>query len=153
MTTIKFKKLHGDAHLPENEEGNIGWDIRCVEDEGFRNGFGDGYVKFKLYPGDRHTFSTGLASEIPKGYAILFRDRSGLAAKHGIHGLAGVIDESYRGEWKVCLINLSNQPYAFTVGDKITQGILVPVVNAQVEWSEELSETIRGAGGFGSTGK
>ena len=98
---------------------------------------------------------TGLYVELPEGYEMQIRPRSGLAAKHGITVLnsPGTIDADYRGEIKVILVNLSNTPFTIEPGERIAQMIVARY--EQVEWQavESLSETERGAGGFGSTGK
>ena len=98
---------------------------------------------------------TGLFVELPEGYEMQIRPRSGLAAKHGITVLnsPGTIDADYRGEIKVILVNLSNTPFTIEPGERIAQMIVARY--EQVEWQavESLSETERGAGGFGSTGK
>ncbi len=99
---------------------------------------------------------TGIAIALPgPEYAALIVARSGLAVKHGIalsNGV-GVIDSDYRGELRVGLVNLSGRPYTIQPGDRIAQLVVTPVVQAQIEIVEELDETARGAGGFGSTGK
>lgn len=108
-----------------------------------------------LSPLERAMVSTGLYVELPEGYEMQIRPRSGLAAKHGITVLnsPGTIDADYRGEIKVILVNLSNTPFTIEPGERIAQMIVVRY--EQVEWQavESLSETERGAGGFGSTGK
>jgi dUTP pyrophosphatase len=107
-----------------------------------------------LAPGRRHAVATGLALAIPEGYEIQVRPRSGLALKHGI-GVAnapGTIDSDYRGELKIILINLGEEPFAIARGDRIAQLVLAPVVQAAWEEVATLGETVRGSGGFGSTG-
>ena len=96
---------------------------------------------------------TGLAAEIPPGFYGRVAPRSGLAVKHGIDVLAGVIDADYRGELKVPLINLGQQTVSFDAGERIAQLIIVPVVQAQFEIVDEFVASDRGEGGFGSTGK
>jgi len=107
-----------------------------------------------LAPGARHAVATGLAVAIPVGYEIQVRPRSGLALKHGITvpNTPGTIDSDYRGELKVILINLGDEPFAIARGDRVAQLVLAPVV--QAAWNEvaTLDATERGAGGFGSTG-
>ncbi len=99
---------------------------------------------------------TGIAIALPgPEYAALIFARSGLAVKHGIalsNGV-GVIDSDYRGELRVGLVNLSGRPYTVQPGDRIAQLVVTPVVQARIEIVDELNETARGAGGFGSTGK
>ena len=107
-----------------------------------------------IEPGVRHAVATGLALAIPPGYEVQVRPRSGLALKHGISvpNTPGTIDSDYRGELKVILVNLSEEPFAIARGDRVAQLVLAPVIRAT--WSEvaELDETQRGDGGFGSTG-
>ena len=104
---------------------------------------------------DRAMIPTGISIQLPVGYEAQVRPRSGLAARHGISvtNSPGTIDADYRGEIKVLLINLSREPYTIQPGDRIAQ--LVVARHERVEWEsvESLDETVRGAGGFGSTGK
>lgn len=104
--------------------------------------------------GARAMIPTGLRFEIPLGYEIQVRPRSGLAAKNGITCLntPGTIDSDYRGEVKVILINLGDAPFVVQNGDRIAQLVVAPVTQGRFMISESLSETERGAGGFGSTG-
>lgn len=154
---LPFMSLHPDAKLPEKSGPfEACYDLFCVYDE---NGEGweldyyaPGWV-FRLEPYQSYTFSLGIASAIPTGYAVYLWDRSGLAVKHNIHRLAGVIDSTYRGEWKACLINLSDQPYYITSGDKIIQAQLTRVFPAKPFWVNKLPDSYRGEDGFGSTGK
>ena len=107
-----------------------------------------------LAPLERALVPTGLFVELPEGYEMQIRPRSGLAAKHGITVLnsPGTIDADYRGEIKVILVNLSNTPFEIVPGERIAQAVVAQ--HAQVEWveTEQLESTDRGAGGFGSTG-
>lgn len=107
-----------------------------------------------LPPLGRALVPTGIAIEVPEGFAAFVFARSGLATKHGVclSNSVGVIDSDYRGEVKVGLINLSNEGFTIRRGDRIAQMCVMRVEHAQVELSEELSDTNRGAGGFGSTG-
>ena len=104
---------------------------------------------------DRAMIPTGISIQLPEGYEAQVRPRSGLAARHGISvtNSPGTIDADYRGEIQVLLINLSREPYTIQPGDRIAQ--LVVARHERVEWEsvESLDETVRGAGGFGSTGK
>jgi dUTP pyrophosphatase len=137
---IKFKRLDKDAQLPTRAtEGAAGFDIYC-------NGF------YTIAPSVRCLLDTGIAMAIPEGWCGFVMPRSGLAAKHGIDRLAGLIDSDYRGEVKVSLINHGESPVEFKKGDRIAQIIFVPVMLASCE-VEEFEDTERGAGGFGSTGK
>ena len=102
----------------------------------------------------RTLISTGLYIAVPKGHEVQIRPRSGLAIKNGISVLnaPGTIDADYRGEVKVILINLSDQPFIIRSGDRIAQMIVAPFTTAEWKETESLDETIRGAGGFGHTG-
>ena len=102
--------------------------------------------------GGRALTPTGLRLAIPEGYAGLVWDRSGLAAKHGIHCLAGVIDSGYRGEVKVVLQNLGGEDFTVERGMRIAQMLVQPVAAAELVRVENLEESSRGEGGFGSTG-
>ncbi len=95
----------------------------------------------------------GFAMEMPTGYVALVWDRSGMAAKHGIHSLAGVIDCTYRGEVKVVLYNTTDQPYEIQVGDKVAQLLIQQHETVVFEEVDELSDTERGADGWLSSGK
>ncbi|KGM48175.1 deoxyuridine 5'-triphosphate nucleotidohydrolase [Pseudooceanicola atlanticus] len=108
-----------------------------------------------LEPGARALIPTGLRMAIPEGYEVQVRPRSGLALKHGISlpNTPGTIDSDYRGEVGVILINLGRDPFVVTHGERIAQMIVAPVLQADFTLSEELDETARGAGGFGSTGR
>jgi dUTP pyrophosphatase len=140
---LKIKKLNPDAIIPayQSEEA-AGFDLHSIED-------------VILKPGERKLIKTGLAFEIEKGFEIQIRPRSGLAYKHGITVLnsPGTIDSDYRGEIKVLLINLGNESFEIKKGDRIAQAVVAPVVQAEFEEVEILSDTKRGSGGFGSTGK
>ena len=102
----------------------------------------------------RHAVATGLALAIPEGYEVQVRPRSGLALKHGITlpNTPGTIDSDYRGELKCIMINLGSEPFEIRRGDRIAQLILAPVQTGRMIEVDELDETVRGAGGFGSTG-
>lgn len=145
--TVEFKQLnHGrDLPLPAYQsELAAGLDLLAAVEE-----------KVILQPGTRMLVPTGLAMALPAGYEAQVRPRSGLAAKHGVTVLntPGTIDADYRGEVKVILINLGEADFAIARGDRIAQMIVAPVVRAEIRQVEVLSETGRGTGGFGSTGK
>jgi dUTP pyrophosphatase len=108
-----------------------------------------------LQPGARHAVATGFAIAIPEGYEVQVRPRSGLALKHGITCLntPGTIDHDYRGEVKVILANLGNEPFEVKRGERIAQLVPAPVLKAAFREVIALTETDRGAGGFGSTGR
>ncbi|MCZ8153586.1 MAG: dUTP diphosphatase [Rhodobacteraceae bacterium] len=110
---------------------------------------------FTLAPMQRAVVPTGLRVEIPPGFEMQIRPRSGLALKHGITlpNTPGTIDSDYRGPLGVALINLGAEPYTIRHGDRIAQMIVAPVIQVQFQEVESLSDTARGAGGFGSTGK
>jgi dUTP pyrophosphatase len=107
-----------------------------------------------LEPGARAGVPTGWAIELPHGSEGQVRPRSGLAAKHGVTivNAPGTIDSDYRGELVVLLVNLGREPHVIKPGDRIAQLVVAPVVQASVEEAEALSDTTRGAGGFGHTG-
>ena len=139
---IKIKTLSGI--LPQYEtEGSAGMDIRAYIDE-----------PAVIEPGCRALVPTGLFMEIPPGYEVQIRARSGLAVKHGI-GLTngvGTIDSDYRGEIKVSLINWGDEPFTVNNGDRKAQMVVARYESAYLEQVEQLSETDRGDGGFGHTG-
>jgi len=122
-------------------DGAAGMDVLSAED-------------VVLAPGARHAVATGLALAIPEGYEIQVRPRSGLALKHGISlpNTPGTIDSDYRGELKIIMINLGAEPFAIHRGDRVAQLVLAPVTRASWNEVEELDDTERGEGGFGSTG-
>jgi dUTP pyrophosphatase len=141
VVAVKVRKLGEGAKLPTySHEGDAGMDFYSAED-------------VVLKPGERHAFSTQVAVEIPHGCAGLFWDKSGLARNSGIKSMGGVIDSGYRGEIVITLVNLGQEAYHFKKGDRIAQMLIQPVEHAKIEESPELSETGRGTGGFGSTGK
>ena len=136
----------GDMPLPAYETaGAAGMDVRAAVAEG---------EPLVLSPGDRTLVPTGFVFEIPQGFEAQIRPRSGLAFKNGITCLntPGTIDSDYRGEVKVLLVNLGQEPFEITRGMRIAQMVIAPVVQAEVTEAIETSETARGAGGFGSTG-
>ena len=110
---------------------------------------------FSLKPLERRLVPTGLFIEVPVGYEAQVRPRSGLSIKHGItvHNAPGTIDADYRGEVGVILVNLSNEPFTVNPGDRIAQIVFCPVVQAELTPALFLSETERGKGGFGHTGR
>ena len=109
----------------------------------------------KISPGNTSLIPTGIFIAIPKNFEIQIRPRSGLAAKNNISVLntPGTIDSDYRGELKIILINLGKKDFVIKKNDRVAQMILAPVVKAEFEEVSELPETVRGEGGFGSTGK
>ena len=144
MTKILIKKLSSNIPLPKYEtEGSSGMDLSANIDQ---------IVEIK--PGKSAIIPTGLTVSIPKNYEIQIRPRSGLAAKNQISVLntPGTIDADYRGELKVILINLSEKIFKIEKGLRIAQMVLCPVVKAVLKEVDELEQTERGSGGFGSTG-
>lgn len=142
---MKIKVINKSKHkLPAYEtEASAGVDVRANLEE-----------PFSLQPLERTLIKTGLFLEIPKGYEAQVRPRSGLALKHGLTVLnaPGTIDADYRGEVGVILVNLSKQPYVIENGERIAQIVFARFEQAEFDEVQELSETNRGAGGFGSTG-
>jgi len=141
---VEIWKLPHCAGLPEYKtEGAAGMDIVASIDE-----------PVTLKPLGRVLIPTGIKIELPRGYEAQIRPRSGLAIKSGItlSNCVGTIDEDYRGEVCVGLINLSNEDFTIKRGDRIAQMLIAPVVRAEISVIEELSATVRGVGGFGSTG-
>ncbi|MFN3953945.1 MAG: dUTP diphosphatase [Pararhodobacter sp.] len=151
--TLKFlREPWADAGvaLPGYETpGSAGADIRANLPSGQR---ATGVV---LAPMQRMIVPTGLRVEIPPGHEMQIRPRSGLAVKHGITlpNTPGTIDSDYRGPLGVALINLGEVPFTIAHGDRIAQIVIAPVVQARFELTESLSDTARGEGGFGSTGR
>ena len=141
---IRVKRLNNGAGLPlptYASAGAAGMDICAAE-------------AITLKPGKRAAMPTGFAFAIPHGYEIQVRPRSGLALKHGITCLntPGTIDCDYRGEVKVILANLGDEEISFERGDRIAQLVVAAAPQAKVSEVDVLDETVRGAGGFGSTG-
>ena len=145
MIEIELKRLPHGQGLPlpaRATEHAAGLDVVAAED-------------LTLAPGQRHAVATGFAIAIPPGYEVQVRPRSGLALKHGITCLntPGTIDSDYRGEVRVILANLGSEPFDVRRGERIAQLVPAPVLEAAFREVEALSETSRGAGGFGSTGR
>jgi len=144
MTKILIKKLSKTAIIPKYEtQGASGVDISANINE-----------DLTLATNESTLVPTGIAVSIPQGFEIQIRPRSGLAAKKGISVLntPGTIDADYRGEIKVILINHGNEPFIIRNGDRIAQMVVCPIVQAKFEQVDELNDTERGSGGFGSTG-
>ena len=144
MTKILIKRLSKEVSLPKYEtSGSSGMDLAANVDS-----------SIIINPGKSAIIPTGLALSIPKGFEVQIRPRSGLAAKQKISVLntPGTIDSDYRGEIKVILINLSQESFKVEKGLRIAQMVVCPVVQAQLKEVNDLNETGRGEGGFGSTG-
>jgi dUTP pyrophosphatase len=145
---IPIKRLPHCAEIPlpaYETPGSAGMDLRAaVPDE----------EPMVLKPGARAVVPTGLAFALPAGFEAQVRPRSGLAAKNGVTCLntPGTIDSDYRGEVKVILINLGAEDFTIRRGDRIAQAVIAPVTQASWQEVEDLDDTARGAGGFGSTG-
>ncbi|NGP88569.1 dUTP diphosphatase [Fodinibius halophilus] len=143
---IQFKRLaHAkDLPLPSYESTYAaGMDVRAALDE-----------PITLAPGERTLIPTGLKMAMPQGYEAQIRPRSGLAYRNGITMLntPGTIDADYRGEVKVLAVNLGDEPFEIDHGDRVAQMVIAPVLQADINEVENLSDTDRGEGGFGSTG-
>lgn len=142
---VKVKLLPNfSGNLPAYEsEWASGFDVRAQVAE-----------DLVLKPGERSLIPTGLAFEIPKGFELQARPRSGLAIKQGVSlvNTPGTIDADYRGEVKIIVINLGQEPVTIKAGDRIAQLVLCPIYHAEFELVENLGETSRGEGGFGHTG-
>ena len=137
---IEFSRLDPDAKLPtRGSEHAAGLDLYSLEE-------------VVLAPGDRAAVRTGLAAAIPHGYYGRVAPRSGMAVKAGLDVLAGVIDSDYRGEIKCALINHGREAINIEAGSRIAQLIVEAIIMPQPVWSDSLSDTSRGADGFGSTG-
>jgi dUTP pyrophosphatase len=138
---LKIKRLNDSARLPTYAHpGDVGMDLYSMED-------------YELKPGERRVFPVGFALEFPNGYAAIVKDKSSLPKNGGIHTMGGVFDAGYRGEYNVQLINLGDKPYKISKGDKIAQLVIFPVAICDLEEVQELSDSNRGTGRFGSTGK
>lgn len=138
---IKFKKLNKNAKLPEYAHpGDAGLDLYSCEEK-------------ILKPGERYNFGSGLAVEIPKNYVGLIWEKSGLALNEGVISLGGVIDSGYRGEIGLALMNSGKQKVKIEKGQKIAQLLIQPVINARIKEVNNINNTSRGKGGFGSTGR
>ena len=142
---MRVMKLRPDAETPMRAtSGAAGMDLRACLD-----------APFTLAPRARALVPTGIAIALPEGHEGQVRPRSGLAAKHGVTVLnaPGTIDEDYRGEVKVILVNLGQEPFVIAHGERIAQLVVAPVTKVEIEEVSSLDDTARGAGGFGSTGR
>lgn len=137
---IKLKKLREDFKMPTYAlAGDVGLDLFA-------------YETVILKPGAHHRFWSGFALEFPNGFGAFVMDKSSIS-KAGLKTMGGVFDAGYRGEYNVHVVNLGSAPYTVEAGDKIAQLVILPVAQPELILTEELSESERGKGGFGSTGK
>jgi dUTP pyrophosphatase len=141
---LRAKRLNEEARLPERAHvGDAGLDLWACE-------------AAHLGPGERWSVGTGIAIEVPDGHAGLVLPRSGLAREHGIAlvNSPGLIDAGYRGEVRVLLLNTDPaETFRIAVGDRIAQLVIAPIATVEVVEADELTETARGEGGFGSSGR
>ena len=138
--TLKIKKFHSEATMPKYlRPGDAAMDLYSCESK-------------VIQPQQREVVSTGIAMAIPKEHVGLIWDRSGMAANHGIKSMGGVIDSNYRGEIKVILHNLTNQPFTVEKGMRIAQMLIQKVEQKEILEVEDLDDTVRGEKAFGSTG-
>lgn len=141
---LRVTRLRDDARIPNRaHDGDAGLDLYAAETA-------------TIDPGDRATVATGIAVEIPAGFAGLVLPRSGLAARHGIAlvNAPGLIDSGYRGEIRVLLLNTDRRDrFSVSPGDRIAQLVLTPVADAEPVEVTELATSVRGEGGFGSSGR
>ena len=145
MVKVLVKRLDSNVKLPEYKtSGSSGMDLMA-------------FIKspIKIAPNNLELVPTGLSIAIPEDFEIQIRPRSGLAAKFsvGVLNSPGTIDSDYRGELKIILFNHGNKDFIINNNDRVAQMVLMPVINMELEVVDQLPETIRGSGGFGSTGK
>ena len=137
---IKIKKLKEEAKLPKyHHPGDVGMDLFAME-------------TVTIAPGEHYRFWHGFALEFPAGFGAIIMDK-GSISKAGFAHMGGVFDAGYRGEYNTHLVNLSDKSYTFEVGDKVSQLVMVPVAIAKLKVVDKLSESARGEGKFGSTGR
>lgn len=137
---IKIKRMHPEAKLPSYAHpGDVGLDMYSLED-------------VTVKPGEHVRIYNGFGLEFPIGYGAFVKDKSSIS-KAGLHTMGGVFDAGYRGEYNVHLVNLGHEPYEIKKGDKVAQLVILPVAIAELEEVTELSDSSRGEGSFGSTGK
>jgi dUTP pyrophosphatase len=137
---IKIKKLKENAKLPKyHHPGDVGMDMYAME-------------TVTINPGEHYRFYHGFALEFPEGYGAIVMDKSSIS-KAGLIHMGGVFDAGYRGEYNTHLVNLSEKPYTVEEGDKVSQLVIIPVSIVELEETDTLSESARGKGEFGSTGR
>ena len=145
MVKILVKKLNKNSKLPTYKTlGSSGMDLMANNKK-----------IIKIYPGKTSLIPTGISVAIPYNYEIQIRPRSGLAINKSISILntPGTVDSDYRGEIKIILINLSKKPFIVKLGDRVAQMVVCPIVKVKLKEVKKLPKSIRGKGGFGSTGK
>lgn len=157
---IKVNKIDPNAKaIHKSRPSDLGWDVYCIEDEAWVNKItvekgqtkiGERYLV--LYPGESHTFRTGIRVATPQGFGFLLRDRSSMGCKD-ITVEAGVIEGTYRDEWMIHLINVGIKAHEFKSGDKIVQAVLTQIIPGQVEETDYLPPSDRGNKGWGSSGR
>jgi len=139
--SLKIKKLHPDAKIPSfAHPGDAGMDLFALEG-------------VTVKKGERAKISTGIAIEIPYGYVGLAWDKGSIGATHGLKILGGVMDAGYRGDYIITLVNLSQEDFVIERHQKIAQLLIQKIEHPKIEEVAELSDSSRGTGGFGSTGK
>lgn len=137
-------QIHRHGYMPEYmHPGDAGCDFQAALN-----------MPIRLWPGERKLIPTGIRMAIPEGYELQIRSRSGLSLKHGVivANAPGTIDAGYRGEIGIILQNLGEEPFSIEPGDRIAQGVLAPVIRAEFVQVDSLGGTVRGDGGFGSSG-
>ena len=143
-TTLKIERLEHCHSIPMYQtEGASGMDLCAAISE-----------PIELQPLERRLIPTGIKIQLEKDFEAQIRPRSGMSIKHGITliNCVGTVDEDYRGEVCVPIVNISNEPYTINRGDRIAQMVIMPVAKADIEVVNELTTTLRSSGGFGSTG-
>jgi len=137
---LQIKKLNPEAKLPQfAHDTDAGMDFFTLNN-------------VEVKPGERCLIDTGIAMALPAGHVALIWDKSSVPTKKGVTTLAGVLDEGYRGEVKILVVNISDEVQTFTAGDKVAQILIQKVEHPKIVEVTELSDTTRGEGGFGSTG-
>lgn len=155
MTLLRIKKVGDVADVNYHKEGDVAIDLRAsgvfviALDNDRQEVNRDAY---ELQPRERVLIKTGIQVQLPKGHWGNIRDRSGLAMKHGIHQLGGVIDENYRGEIGVVVVNMGTKPYTITKNERIAQMVIAPYTRAGIEYVNDLDESSRGSQSFGDSG-
>lgn len=138
---VKIKRLHEDAILPTYAHpGDAGMDMYALED-------------YELGPGERKVIDCGFALEFPFGYVALVKDRGSVPRKFGLHTMAGVFDAGYRGGYNVLVVNLGDEVHQIKKGDKLAQLVILPIPFVELEEVEELSDSERADGAWGSSGR